>query len=131
MRAHKPGSWDPDQYNRFAAEREAPLWDLAALLEPVPTPLVVDLGCGDGRLTAALHGRLGARTTVGIDSSPAMLRESERHVRDGVRIEAGDLATWLGHDVDVVFSNAALHWVGDHRAVLGRWREALAPSRGG
>ena len=45
--------WDPVQYNRFAAEREQPFWDLAALVEPVERPVVVDLGCGDGRLTAA------------------------------------------------------------------------------
>ena len=58
-------AWDPDKYNRFAAEREEPFWDLVRLLAPVESPSVADLGCGDGRLTAMLHTRLGAADTVG------------------------------------------------------------------
>jgi trans-aconitate 2-methyltransferase len=120
-------TWDPGQYDRFAAEREQPFWDLAALLEPVEAPAVVDLGCGDGRLAAELHARLGARRTVGIDSSPAMLEAASAHAHPGVTVAAGDLATWQGEGVDIVFSNAALHWVPDHAAVLARWTAALAP----
>lgn len=71
-------TWDPSQYNRFAAEREQPFWDLASLLQPTDEPPnIVDLGCGDGRLTAVLHARLGARSTLGIDSSPSMLNRPE------------------------------------------------------
>lgn len=119
--------WDPAQYNRFAAEREQPFWDLAALVEPVSTPRLADLGCGDGRLTAALHQRLGAGPTVGVDNSPTMLAQAEQHAGPAVRFVAGDIASWEGSDLDVVFSNAALQWVGDHRAVVARWRDGLAP----
>ena len=55
-----PDGWDPDQYNRFAAEREEPFWDLVRLIEPAESPRVADLGCGDGRLTTLLHAKLGA-----------------------------------------------------------------------
>src|SRR4051794_4200943 len=119
-------SWDPGQYGRFAAEREQPFWDLAALLEPAPAPNVVDLGCGDARLTGELHARLRARHTLGVDASPAMLRAAAAQARHGVEVEAGDLATWQGENVDVVFSNAALHWVPDHAQVLARWSASLA-----
>ena len=51
-------TWDPQQYERFAAERAAPFWDLLSLVRPVPGGRVVDLGCGNGELTAALHRRL-------------------------------------------------------------------------
>jgi trans-aconitate 2-methyltransferase len=121
-------TWNPEQYNAFAAERELPFWDLAGLIDPVESPAVVDLGCGDGRLTAALHGRLGARVAVGIDSSPAMLAKAEAHAGAEISFEAGDIAQWQGTDQDVVFSNAAMQWVGDHPAVLRRWREALGPN---
>jgi len=121
------GAWDPAQYNRFAAEREQPFWDLYALLEPVDRPFVVDLGCGDGRLTALLHDRLGARTTVGVDSSASMLDEAQQRVTGHLHFVEGDLSVWDADDVDVVFSNAALHWVGDHAAVLERWCRSLAP----
>ena len=125
------GGWDPAQYNRFAAEREQPFWDLYGLLRPVEAPRLVDLGCGDGRLTAALHHRLHAATTTGVDSSPAMLAEAAAHTAHDVAFVEGDIATfgetWPTGAVDVVFSNAALQWVPDHRSVLGRWRRALAP----
>src|SRR5262249_6763112 len=119
--------WDPAQYNQFAAEREQPFWDLAALLEPVPAPAVVDLGCGDGRLTAALHDRVGARVTTGIDSSDRMLERAAAHATSDVHFRAGDLAAWRDESVDIVFSNAALQWVPDHAGVLARWRGSLTP----
>jgi trans-aconitate 2-methyltransferase len=120
-------AWDPGQYNRFAAEREQPFWDLAALLEPVAAPRVVDLGCGDGRLTAALHERCGAAHTDGVDSSPAMLDAASAYARADVAFAAGDISEWQGDGLDIVFSNAALHWVPDHARVLTQWRDALAP----
>jgi trans-aconitate 2-methyltransferase len=118
-------AWNPAQYNAFAAEREQPFWDLAALIEPAQAPSVTDLGCGDGRLTAALHDHLRARTTEGVDSSPAMLAAATAHATAHVSFATGDIAVWEGHGRDVVFSNAALHWVGEHRSVLRRWRDAL------
>ncbi|HWW53787.1 MAG TPA: methyltransferase domain-containing protein [Acidimicrobiales bacterium] len=128
MAAGSASTWDPAQYNRFAVEREQPFWDLAAVLEPVTAPAVADMGCGDGRLTAALHDRLGAQRTVGVDASPDMLASASSRQTNGLDFERGDLAQWQGHGLDIVFSNAALHWVPDHAAVLRRWREALRPS---
>lgn len=118
-------AWDPDQYGRFAAEREQPFFDLVGLLEPVADPAVVDLGCGDGRLTAEIHRRLAPAHTTGVDSSPEMLERAREHRAEGLSFEAGDLAGWAGSGLDVVLSNAALQWVGDHAGVLGRWRAAL------
>jgi trans-aconitate 2-methyltransferase len=128
MSDQSQSAWDPGQYNRFAAEREQPFWDLAALVQPVSSPSVVDLGCGDGRLTAALHERLGAKRTLGIDWSPAMLSGAAANARDGVTFEAGDIGSWRDDGVDVVFSNAALQWVADHPRVLRQWREGLRPN---
>lgn len=119
--------WDPDQYNRFAAEREQPFWDLASLLESVESPRLVDLGCGDGRLTAALRERLGASDTLGIDSSEEMLAKASERAAPGLRFELGDIGSWTGAGEQVVFSNAALQWVPDHASVLGRWRASLEP----
>ena len=65
--------WDPDQYERFKAERTRPFWDLLALVQPVPGGRVVDLGCGTGELTKELHRVLDASEPVGVDNSSAML----------------------------------------------------------
>ena len=119
-------AWDPGQYNRYADEREQPFWDLARLLAPAGSPTVVDLGCGDGRLTAALHETLGAAETLGIDSSAAMIDAAAVHTSDDVSFRLGDIGSWdEPGSCDVVFANASMQWVPDHPAVLGRWVGSL------
>jgi trans-aconitate 2-methyltransferase len=113
-------TWDPQQYERFAAERAAPFWDLLSLVRPVPGGRVVDLGCGSGELTAALHRRLEAAETLGLDSSPAMLERSAALAGGGLRFELGDIAGFDRGGWDVIFSNAALHWLPDHAELFGR-----------
>ena len=121
-------SWDPERYERFAAERRRPFLDLLALVSPIPGGRAVDLGCGTGELTRELHRRTAAAETLGIDSSAAMLAKSEPHAGGGVRFERGDIATFAPPDpFDLVFSNAALHWVPDHEALLERLTRAVAP----
>lgn len=119
--------WDPQQYNRFAAERRQPFDTLLGLLQPSPGGRVIDLGCGPGPLTVDLHRHLGAASTVGLDSSDAMLRDAAEHAGDGVSFVHGDLSEWSGDGLqwDVVASSAALQWVADHEAVLERWASAL------
>jgi trans-aconitate 2-methyltransferase len=119
-------TWDPERYGRFAAERAAPFHDLLALVSPVPGGRVVDLGCGSGELTAQLHRLLAAGETLGLDSSPAMLERAAALAADGLRFELRDIAGFRGGGWDVVFSNAALHWLPDHEALFGRLVAALA-----
>jgi trans-aconitate 2-methyltransferase len=119
--------WDPVQYDRFRDERREPFTDLLALVRAQPGMRVVDLGCGNGELTRALHERLGARETLGIDSSQAMLAGAEALAGGGLRFQHGDIADFTGaHDFDLVFSNAALHWLPDHPALFARLAGALA-----
>jgi len=121
-------AWDPAQYNRYADEREQPFWDLARLLTPAQDPVLVDLGCGDGRLTAALHHRLGAAHTVGVDNSQAMLAQAASHASDTIAFDLGDIGAWQQQETyDVVFANASLQWVPDHGKVLRRWIHSLKP----
>lgn len=88
----------------------------------------MDLGCGDGRLTAALRGVVGASSVLGIDSSAAMISAAADHAADGIRFELGDIADWEQPDSwDIVFANASLHWVPDHAAALARCARSLHP----
>jgi trans-aconitate 2-methyltransferase len=119
--------WNPDQYERFHAERRQPFVDLLALCVPIPGGRVVDLGCGTGNLTVELHERMQAASTVGIDSSESMLARATATHSDvpGLTFEAGNIETWLGEDLDLVFANASLQWVDDHLNLLARMRTAL------
>lgn len=122
-----PSTWNPDQYNRFRAERQQPFLDLIALLEPRPRPRVVDLGCGTGELTRLLHDRLPGADTLGLDSSETMLADSAGFAAPGLRFQRGDIADFTADAAyDVIVSNAALHWLPDHAALLARLARGLA-----
>ncbi len=118
--------WNPEQYGRFQGERAQPFFDLLDLVEPRPGMRVVDLGCGTGELTRELHRRLAARETIGIDNSPAMLAKTAVFAGDGLRFEQGDIGAFTSDgDFDLVFSNAALHWIPEHESLLTRLATAL------
>ncbi len=119
-------AWDPDRYARFRDERRQPFLDLLALVEPRPGMRIVDLGCGPGELTRFAHERLGARETLGIDASGAMLERARAQAGGGLSFARGDAGAFEGHGFDLVLSNAALHWVPDHERLLGRLASCLA-----
>ncbi len=118
--------WEPAQYQRFREEREQPFHDLLALVEPRPALRAADLGCGTGALTLLLHRTLCARETVGLDSSAAMLAKAPEE--PGLRFEQQEIERFApAEKFDLVFSNAALHWVADHPALLRQLAAALRP----
>lgn len=121
------GPWDPQQYERFQAERTQPFFDLLQLVQKAPGMRVADLGCGTGELTRHLHRHLQAQETVGIDSSESMLARSWAFAGDGLRFRCEDIANLRapGH-YDLLFSNAALHWLPGHAQLLRRLTDSLA-----
>jgi trans-aconitate 2-methyltransferase len=120
-------SWDVDQYERFKNERAQPFRDLAALIEPRPNMRIVDLGCGTGELTRELHEQLGASETLGIDSSESMLQKASPS--SALHFQLGDIASFTtDQPFDLVFSNAALHWIPDHERLFTRLMSLLAPN---
>ena len=113
-------SWDAGQYLRFAEERTRPALDLLARIDVVAPQRVVDLGCGPGNSTALLRERWPDAVLEGLDSSQDMLAAARRD-HPGTIFMAGDITTWQpAEPYDVVFSNAALQWVGDHAGLLPR-----------
>jgi trans-aconitate 2-methyltransferase len=118
-------SWNPAQYERFRRERAQPFHDLLALVEPRPAMRIADLGCGTGDMTLYLHERLGARSTLGVDRSAAMLAKAPK--AQGLAFVERPIESFEGGPFDLVFSNAALHWVSDHPSLLKRLRAMLAP----
>jgi trans-aconitate 2-methyltransferase len=123
-------TWNPAQYDKFQREREQPFFDLLALIRPTPGMRAVDLGCGTGRLTRALHEQLHARETTGIDRSARMLDQTREASTPGLTFEEGKIEDFpdARGAFDLVFSNAAFHWIEDHPALLARLAGALAPS---
>ncbi len=120
--------WSPEQYERFKAERHQPFDDLLAMVERRPKMRVVDLGCGTGELTRELHDALAAAETVGIDDSETMLLKAGHFEGQMLRFERGSIEAFVADEpFDLVFSNAALHWVPDHEQLLTRLTRFLGP----
>ena len=120
--------WSPEQYARFAAERKQPFLDLAALVERQPNMRIVDLGCGTGELTRELHDSLAAAETLGIDSSETMLLKAGHFGGDALHFAQHDVEAFVtDRPYDLVFSNAALHWVPEHERLLTRLTSFLTP----
>jgi trans-aconitate 2-methyltransferase len=119
--------WDAGQYLRFADERTRPALDLLARLDLAAPRRAIDLGCGPGNSTALLRERWSDAEIAGLDASPDMLAAA-RHDHPGIDFIAGDIAEWApAAPYDLVFSNAALQWVGDHARLLPRLLAPVAP----
>lgn len=89
---------------------------------------ILDLGCGDGLLTALLAERVPQGQVIGIDASPGMLTAARQLERPNLTFLLLDIDKIDFHsEFDVIFSNAALHWVSDHHRLLGNIYQALIP----
>ncbi len=115
--------WCPEQYaehGRFVSDLGMPVVEL---LSPQPGERILDLGCGDGMLTAVLQ-HAGCEV-VGVDASPEMIAAARSRGLDAYVLDGQKLP--FESEFDAVFSNAALHWMTDAESVLaGVWR-ALKP----
>jgi trans-aconitate 2-methyltransferase len=113
-------AWDPEIYNQFKKERSAPFDDLLNLVNVKPDLSVIDLGCGTGELTRRLADHLPGSTVLGIDASKEMLKETVAFTTKTLLFEHRNIEAMPGGEQkwDLVFSNAAIQWIDDHRALL-------------
>jgi trans-aconitate 2-methyltransferase len=119
--------WNPATYLEFAGERLRPALDLLARIGMDAPEMIFDLGCGAGNVTRFLAERWPDSVVVGIDSSAEMLAEA-RVRQPGLGWIEADLAAWTPEQpADILFSNAALHWLDDHRALFPRLVRGLRP----
>ncbi len=121
-------SWDPAQYLRFAGERMRPAVDLLARVSSDAPATVVDLGCGAGNLAPLILGRWPQARLTCVDSSPEMLAKARAQYPKAQFVQ-GDIARWRpAAPVDLLYSNAALHWLDGHDQLIPGLLEAVAPS---
>jgi trans-aconitate 2-methyltransferase len=119
--------WNPAIYMAFGDERTRPAVELLARIRCENPARVIDLGCGPGNSTAILAARWPNAKLEGLDSSPDMLERARQSALHAEWIEA-DLASWSAHgQYSVIFSNATLQWLGDHRALIPRLMRFIEP----
>jgi len=132
--------WDARDYAAHSAAQQEWARELIGKLRLRGDETVLDIGCGDGRATALIAERLSDGSVLGVDKSASMIALARERFPAGVgfsgpaahpslsflQMEAERLE--LPRDFDVAFSNAALHWVDDHEAMLRGTRACLRPA---
>src|SRR5579863_3531629 len=124
--------WNPADYARHSQGQERWAKELITLLAPQPDESVLDIGCGDGRHTAEIARLVPQGRVVGVDRSPEMVRFAHEHFPPtqfpNLSFSQADASALPFHaEFDAIFSNAALHWVLDHRPVLAGIARSLKP----
>jgi trans-aconitate 2-methyltransferase len=123
--------WDADAYHRVSDPQVA--WAAAVIdrLELAGDETVLDAGCGSGRVTRLLLDRLPRGRVIAVDASEQMVARARAELAgapaDVRRADVARLQLAPGERVDAVFSNAVLHWVGDHDAAFVAFASALRP----
>jgi magnesium transporter len=154
-RSSQPAQWNPAEYAANSAVQQGWARELTAKLNLRGDEHILDVGCGDGKITAELARAVPRGSVVGVDASPEMIAFAKKTFPEAkipnLKFEIADareIETVVGRAVpcapqvehrkdggqrtarptfDLVFSNAALHWVDDHEKFLRGAAAALKP----
>jgi SAM-dependent methyltransferase len=116
--------WDPQQYGKHGAFVHGLAGGVLEWLNARPGERILDVGCGDGQLTARMAA--AGVSVVGLDSSAQMAAAARAR---GIEVTEGsaEKMPFAAQSFDAVFSNAALHWVRDHDAMMSEVKRVLKP----
>jgi trans-aconitate methyltransferase len=117
-------TWDTRAYEKNAAFVHGLAGGVLEWLNPQASEHILDLGCGDGQLTQRIVA--AGANVVGVDASPQMVAAARLR---GIAADEGNAEAlpYAKSTFDAVFSNAALHWVRDHDAMMQQVRRVLKP----
>ena len=122
--------WDAAEYSRRSGLQEAMAQEVLALLDLKGSERVLDVGCGDGKITAEVATRVPRGEVLGVDASQDMITFASSHfgpaVRPNLRFEVADARRLpFKNEFDLVISFNALHWVPEQDAALRSIRSAM------
>jgi trans-aconitate 2-methyltransferase len=120
--------WDGTSYDRISTTMEAFGLEVLDRLQLSGEELVLDAGCGSGRITQALIERVPRGHVIGFDQSSSMIEAARARLGAEADLRVGDLlALELERPVDAIFSTATFHWIPDHERLFARLHTALRP----
>jgi trans-aconitate 2-methyltransferase len=127
-----PYQWDAQDYEKNSAQQRLWAQELIRKLELRGDEAVLDVGCGDGKVSAEIAASVPAGRVVGIDLSGEMIALAQARFPaadyPNLRFQPADASRLpFAGEFDVVFSNATLHWLRDHRPALQGIAKSLKP----
>jgi trans-aconitate 2-methyltransferase len=122
--------WDAAEYARRSSLQEAMGQEVLALLDLKGSERILDVGCGDGKITAEIAARVPRGSVVGVDPSQDMISFAQSRygqaTPDNLRFQVADARSLpFQSEFDLVVSFNALHWIPDQNAALSAIRSAL------
>jgi trans-aconitate 2-methyltransferase len=120
--------WDADTYDAVSDPQFE--WGMEVLerLELRGDEVVLDAGCGSGRVTAELAKRVPRGRVIAVDGSEAMIEKARERLGENVTYIVTDLSELeVAEPVDLIFSTATLHWILDHDQLFAQLRGAIRP----
>jgi trans-aconitate 2-methyltransferase len=125
-------NWNANDYAKNSSAQQQWAQELIAKLSLQGRESLLDIGCGDGKITAQIAQILPEGTVLGIDLSHSMIRLASEQFTPQIapnlsfmQMDATDIR--LAKKFDVAFSNAVLHWIKNHMAVLQGVHACLKP----
>ena len=121
--------WDARRYDQTSEPQQAWASEVLTRLDGIPQDAVVlDVGCGTGRVTEALAALVPRGRVLAMDASADMVALARERLGDRAEVWCQDvLDLALEEPVDAIISTATLHWVPDHQLLWARLAGALRP----
>ena len=124
--------WNAADYAANSTVQQTWARELIAQLGLHGDERVLDVGCGDGKVTAEIARAVPRGSVTGVDASPQMIDFARKTFPPGAIPNLGFQVmdarqVRFAQKFDIIFSNAALHWMDDHRAFLRGAASVLRP----
>ncbi len=120
--------WDAETYDAVSDPQFEWGTEVLERLRLRGDEVAIDAGCGSGRVTAELAERLPDGRVIAVDGSGAMVEKAKERLGERAEYLVSDLVGLeLDEPVDLVFSTATFHWIGDHDALFRQLRGVLKP----
>src|SRR5262249_51700000 len=124
----EPLDWDADPYHRVSDMQFAGGKGFLDSIELAGDEVVLDAGCGTGRVTKLVVERVPRGRVIAVDASPSMVERARETLGDTAAVRAADLTNLdVGEPVDLVFSTSVFHWILAHDALFASIHGALRP----
>ena len=121
--------WDAETYDRISDPQFGWAREQLERLDLRGDEVVLDAGCGSGRVTALLADMVPGGRVYAVDVAPSMAAHAREALGDRATVLCQDLVQLdLPEPVDAIFSNATFHWIHDHDALFAALYRTLKPS---
>ena len=128
---HEEGKWDAENYHKVSSIQETWAIELLSKRRWKGNEVLVDAGCGTGRVTKIISNILKEGKIYAIDLDHNMIENAKLNLKDqeNVIFIQSDLSTVeLPEPVDIIFSNAVIHWIKDHYNLFSNFLKLLKQS---